>query len=358
MGIVWIVLAVVFGLIAAGFLFLFVFGVYVQRRFFCRRYNGNKHLKYFKAEDFQGLLAEPICFASDRGQMLHGFIYRNESVLRPEGLIVFSHGFSAGHEAYTTEIDTLARAGFWVLAYDGTGCVRSEGKYFRGFDQGPIDLSYALRYIKSDSRLADLKIVLVGHSWGAFTVMNAPDDACVCATVAMCGFVSGPSVVAQTAIPFCRVLMKIFSGVLYLLNRFAFRGRKVNNSIASLRACDHPVLLLYGEKDRTVLYRYNGEKIKIMTADKENIRFLSFCSKGHNVYLTDEAQDYMDSVFHKISVQAKREPAQADALYAGVDYRKMIEEDNAVMQTIVAFCKDAVSQNGGQILEKSLTNPQ
>ena len=347
MGIVWIVLAAVLGLIAAGFLFLFVFGVYVQRRFFCRRYNGNKHLKYFKAEDFQGLLAEPICFASDRGQMLRGFIYRNESVLSPEGLIIFSHGFGAGHTSYTTEVAALARAGFAVLAFDNTGCMSSGGNSLLGFDRGVLDLLAAVSFAENDERLNGLKIALVGHSWGAFSVLNTlPAHPEVAGAVAMCGFVSGPSVAAQTAIPFCRVLMKIFSGVLYLLNRFAFRGRKVNNSIASLRACGHPVLLLYGEKDRTVLYRYNGEKMKNMTADKDNIRFLSFCSKGHNVYLTDEAQNYMDSVFHKISVRAKRDPAQADALYAGVDYRKMTEEDNAVMRTIVAFCKDAVSQSG------------
>ena len=157
MEIFFIVLSVIVGLFVLFYLTIFAFAFYVHRRFFHRRYNGNKYLKYFKADDFYGLKTETISFQSDVGQYIHGYIYSYDQVKKPYGLIIFSHGFGAGHEAYTTEINTFAKAGFYVLAYDGTGCVGSEGKYFRGFDQGPIDLMSAYRFAESDPRLKDLR---------------------------------------------------------------------------------------------------------------------------------------------------------------------------------------------------------
>ena len=99
-------------LVAAVF---FAIALYIHRKIFYRRYNGNKFIRYFTADDFEGIHADPVAFASDKGQLLHGFIYRSEGV-KPIGAAVFSHGFGAGHQAYTTEIAALARAGLLVLA--------------------------------------------------------------------------------------------------------------------------------------------------------------------------------------------------------------------------------------------------
>ena len=343
MEIFFIVLSVIVGLFVLFYLTIFAFAFYVHRRFFHRRYNGNKYLKYFKADDFYGLKTETISFQSDVGQYIHGYIYSYDQVKKPYGLIIFSHGFGAGHEAYTTEINTFAKAGFYVLAYDGTGCVGSEGKYFRGFDQGPIDLMSAYRFAESDPRLKDLRKIFVGHSWGAFSVMNAQLRANVCGAVAMCGFVSSAEIVAQTAIHRCRVLRKIFSDILRLLNRFEF-GKNANQScLDSLKDSNKPIFLLYGEKDQTVLYRYNGAFLKNKLGDKKNIRFCSFKEKGHNVYLTVEAEEYMNNTFAQIAQKIKLDPGCARELYNQVDYEKMTAEDPAIMGIIIDFCKKIVA---------------
>ena len=342
---VLLVLLSVVGIFLLGFIVLLCFALYVTRRFFHRRYNGNKHLKYFHAADFQGLTADPVSFCSDQGQILRGFIYKSQNISSPLGLIVISHGFGAGHEAYTTEINTFAQAGFIVLAYDGTGCVRSDGKYFRGFDQGPIDLKYALQFADGDPRLSGLNKVLVGHSWGAFSVMNAQAEAeNICGTVAMCGFICGADVVAQTAVSRFPFVMRLFARVLRVINRRVFRKNANKNSLLSLRAAKCPVLLLYGERDKTVLYRYNGEKIKKGTKGKANIQFYSYKDKGHNVYLTTEAEEYMNHTFGNISRKARKDPESAESLYNNVDYKKMTEEDPVVMEMIIDFCKKAVGQ--------------
>ena len=87
---------------------------------------------------------------------------------------------------------------FAVLAYDGTGCVASEGK-FKGFDQGPVDVAAALRFAREHEALKGFRrVVLAGHSWGAFSVCNALDaDERVAGAVAMCGFISSASVMGR-----------------------------------------------------------------------------------------------------------------------------------------------------------------
>ena len=94
------------GLILAGAAVGVVAGLYAARKIFCRRYDGNPNLRYFQAEDFEGLKAEPVSFGSGDAT-LRGYIYSYDGDAK--GAVIFSHGFGAGHRAYTTEIDALAR---------------------------------------------------------------------------------------------------------------------------------------------------------------------------------------------------------------------------------------------------------
>ncbi len=313
--------------------------VYIHCRLFNRRYEGNPKLKYFRAEDFEGLAAEEVSFISDGGQTLRGFLYTEENV-SPKALIVFCHGFGAGHLSYTTEINTLARAGYAVLGYDGTGCGRSGGKHFRGFDQGPADLRAALRYADANKKIASLPRVLVGHSWGAFTVMNGYDGS-VCGIAAMCGFLSGADIVAQTVSARFRLLYYFIRPFLALLN-FCRMGKKANRcSVRSLSETNVPVCLFYGVKDSTVPYRRNGAVLEKFSKNRKNIQFYKWENKGHNVYLSDRAEKYLHETFAEIAAKKKR-GENADALYAAVDYDLMTEEDESVMSIAVSFCDECV----------------
>ena len=137
---------------------------------FGKRCEGNPNLKYFTADDFDELNAKPMEFKSNKGQVLRGNIYTNKDVKIYKGLIIFVHGMGAGHLSYTTEINTLAKAGFIVIGYDNTGTCASEGKSLQGFFQSVIDLNHALNFVKENEDLNKYDIFLVGHSWGAYTV--------------------------------------------------------------------------------------------------------------------------------------------------------------------------------------------
>ena len=153
--------------LAAGILYLLARSI--LRKAFGSRQEGAPGVKYFHAEDFPGLNAEPVSFASDKAR-LRGYWYSCYSDCR--GIVIFVHGMGGGHTAYTTEINALARAGYRVLAYDNTGTMLSDGPELYGLNQALSDLSAAYDFAWSANRAWQLPITLVGHSWGAFTVCN------------------------------------------------------------------------------------------------------------------------------------------------------------------------------------------
>ena len=345
MSIVIIILIILAALAAAAVLLVFGVALFAFCRINNKRYNGNKNLRYFTASDFPGLLAEPVSFVSDRGQTLRGFLYLREGENAPKALLVFAHGFGAGHLAYTTEIDSLASAGYWILAYDATGCGASDGKNLRGFDQGVTDLRSAIRFADRDRRFSGMKKILVGHSWGAFCVMNALSAESVSGAVAMCGFISGAKVLAQNTVgeifPPLTFLAEWF---LRLLNRLRF-GRSANrNSLKSIKATEKPLYLLYGSADKTVKYRHNGAVVAEKCAGRKNIVCRICEGRGHNPYLTEEAEKSMHQTFSAIAAQKKKDLHRALEMYKEIDYAKITEEDADVMRSIVEFCDRIVRE--------------
>lgn len=343
---VWLIVGWVLFAVAVILLFIVLTAIFIYRHFFNRRCDGNPHVTYFTAKDFDGLQAEPISFVSGKN-ILRGFIYRRN--LPMQGLIIFAHGYGAGHLAYTTEIDAFTRAGFCVLAYDGTGCGSSEGKNMRGFDQGPLDLLAAIRFARSDAQLCQLPVALAGHSWGAFSVLNVSPlcgEYRVCGAVAMGGFISSASVLAQSAASHVKLLKPFrlpLEFCFWLFNRIRFQAEANFHCIRSLQKTDIPVLLLYGKKDKTVLFRHNGEKIGRSMQGSKNIVYRAYPEKSHNVYLTAHAEAAMEAQFTEAFKMAKNDPDHAGKYYAAIDYHAVTEEDPAVMAEMICFLKNCLA---------------
>lgn len=337
-----IALIVVVSGIAAVIFAVFVLALFVFNRINNKRYNGNKFLKYFSADDFPGLLAEPISFLSDCGQTLRGFLYQRKEC-QPKALVIFAHGFGAGHWAYTTELNTIVQAGYWVLAYDATGCAESDGKNLRGFDQGVYDLCAAVRYANNCARFDGMKKILLGHSWGAFCVLNSLEEGGISGAVAMCGFISGAKVLSQNTIgKYFPALTFLEEAFLRLFYRMRF-GRKANrNSLKSLRRTKKKVLLIYGDADRTVNYKKNGAVFLREFCGAENVVCKVCEGKAHNPYLTKDAERAMNETFSAIAAQKKKNYQKAVEMYAGIDYAKITQEDRQVMRTVIEFC-DSIS---------------
>lgn len=332
-----IIAASVAAAVLIAFIVLSALAVHIMFR---RRFDGNPNVRYYSAEDF-GMDARPVSFCTDGERVLRGFVYSFKET-EPRGVVIFAHGFGAGHTAYTTEIAFFASRGYLVLAYDCTGCGKSDGKMLGGFDQGPIDLIAAEKFARKDEQLSAYKKVLVGHSWGGFSVLNAMghcED--ICGAVAMCGFVAGAPAIAHKAFAKFPPLCAFTSAFIRVYNAIKFKKNANVNSIRSLKKTNLPVCLVYGGADVVVPYSYNGARIRKATAGMPNVRFLLLPEMGHNVYLTREAEQYMNDTFSAVGkALRKKDIALAKKLYAEADYKKMTQEDPAVMDYMLRFCDE------------------
>lgn len=314
---------------------------------FGARCDGDPSLRYFSHEDFADMQAEPVCFPSDRGQILRGAVYTCMDDETPLGLVVFAHGMGGGHLSYMTEIHTFAAAGFAVLAYDNTGTCSSDGKKLVGFYQAVRDLRSALAFVREREELSCLRIVLAGHSWGGYAVCQALAYAN--------GMVSGvASLSAPDSVP--RTICDMMSGALgakmgWMRPFFSAAlllsdgAGALHRSSAVLKKSTVPVLLLHGDSDRSVLYS-NSPLARKAVREKGNITGIVYEGRGHNVYQTAESERYLNERFAEISAAKKKYPkgipeAEKKGLY-DIDYALMTEEDANVMKTVVDFMKKCV----------------
>ena len=333
-------------------LLLYLFANTILNLIFGKRCEGNPNLKYFTADDFEELNNKAIEFKSDKGQLLRGYIYQNNKIKEKDikGLLVFVHGMGAGHLSYTTEINTLAKNGYKVLAYDNTGTCMSDGKCLNGFYQAVIDLKYCLEYIKSNSELNEYNLGLIGHSWGAYTVcQNLKFESNVKAVVG----ISGPDTLEKLVTSSMGTFGKIINPFLRKINERKFGEEASESSIAVLKNTDDAVsiLLLHGENDSTCKIEnsmiFNQEDFK----DKENIETIMFEGKNHNVYQTIESEKYLNEVFKTIEEYKKNMKKDSKnkeieeklkIYYKNIDYKKITEEDPEVMETVVEFFNNTI----------------
>ncbi|MDR0326186.1 MAG: lysophospholipase [Oscillospiraceae bacterium] len=96
---------------------------------------------------------------------LTGYLYGANST---QGLIIISPGHRDPSDVKLYEITYFADAGWMVLCYDYTGCYNSEGGSMVGYAQAVYDLDAVIRYVESESRFADLPVMLFGHSLGGY----------------------------------------------------------------------------------------------------------------------------------------------------------------------------------------------
>ncbi len=125
-------------------------------------------IKRFELDDFPLLLKEKVKFQSGNN-LLTGYFYNYQNY-KVDKIIVFVHGYGNGHYQYLEIINYFAKNGFYVFSYDATSFDESEGEGIEGFPQGVKDLACAIKYIKDVRGYKDKDIILVGHSWGGYSV--------------------------------------------------------------------------------------------------------------------------------------------------------------------------------------------
>ncbi len=289
---------------------------------------------YFSSDDFPGMNREKFTFKSSHGHKLKGNIYYRDGY-REGRLVVFDHGFGSGHTAYMKEIDLLTRAGYRVLAYDHTGCMRSGGEGAMGLSQSLCDLNDCISAIKSSDELSGLDISVMGHSWGAFSTMNiAALHPEISHIVAFSGFVSVADMLAT-----------FFPGILRGYRRAVLKlERETNpdfvdfNAVETLSNSDVKALLIYSDND-VLCKKKHYNILKAGLGEAKNVTLMLEKRKGHNPNYTEDAVIYLKEFLRKRSKLADSKnltDEKKQAFVSSFDWHRMTEQDETVWEKILA----------------------
>lgn len=339
----------ILGVAAVLLVALFLLALLCLHIAFGARCEGDQNLKYLTHRDFAGLEAEPVEFCSARGKRLCGAVYTHREIAEPVGLVVFAHGMGGGHRSYMTEINTFARGGFAVLAYDNTGTMASEGEALGSFYQAARDLRAALAFVRESKKWSGYPLLLSGHSWGGYAVCQALayEEAYVAGAAAF----SAPDSAALAVCDSLQTMAGIPMG--WMRPFFAaasivqggWDARRSTTAVLA-RTSRVPVLLLQGDADTSVRLK-NSPVSRAAVRDKKNIRTVVYEGRSHNVYQTRESEQYLGKTMGAINAAKKKygkagiPEEEKRALYA-IDYELITREDPDVMQTVLDFMRTCV----------------
>ena len=274
---------------------LVVFVVAFTHREYCKvfRMRGKEATGFydFFLSRYPALKVQPFSCPSGQEQLVGiQFSYTDE----PKALLVMVHGYGWNMEDYFPQAEFFARAGFWVILFDGMGIGRSTGENIHGLPQHMLDAAAILDYVAADAALSALPLLLYGHSWGGYAA-----DAVFCckpyparAVVSVSAYHEPLAVMAATLRDkYGSFLSRILILPPAMFQRMSF-GRAAGFSAArglSLAKC--PVLVVHSKEDGVVPLAENYRKIFDAHQGKPNFRFLVLEGSNHNIGIPHEVNE-------------------------------------------------------------------
>jgi pimeloyl-ACP methyl ester carboxylesterase len=309
-----------------------IVGLYQQQ--FLNRCDDTGLAHYFSHADFPGLRQQPFDFQSSLGHTMKGWFYCYDEII-PGRVVIFEHGFGGGHRSYMKEIEMLCRHGYLVYTYDHTGCMLSGGDSPRGLSQSLRDLNDAINALQATQGFKNLKISVMGHSWGGFSTMNiAALHPEVTHIVALSGFVSVEEMVGQ-----------FFSGILKGFRKPVLKIEQENNpdfvkynAAQTLADTAAKVLLIYSSNDKLVIREIHHGILSKALAGKADTRILLEENKAHNPNYTADAvaylAEYTADMTRKLKDKKLSTEAEKKAFREKWDWNRMTKQDEKVWAEI------------------------
>lgn len=286
---------------------------------------------------------EEITFSSNEQQMLGGAFHYQEDSGNPKGLIIWVHGMGVNYENYLGEIEWLTRQGYTVFSYNNTGVDTSEGEDLKGLIQAPIDLKHALEYVNSLEIYNDIPNILIGHSWGGFSVatvsmLGIPRE--VDGIVTLAGFWRNINVIEDIAKYYVGDVVTLLVPYLTFYERCLFGEYSYLNGVEGLQSTTAEVMIIHSKDDIIVSFDNNFMYYKSFFENDERFTFVGYDTAGHKLSINKASYDRIhDIMHHQIELE------QTDSHYIELEQERLnlITDFNYdVMDKILDFCNNIV----------------
>ena len=333
--IILLIIGIYFTLLIVYSLFIYLM---IERQM-GKRADKNPLLFYFSAKDYAGLKTKPLSFTNNKGDTLIGKIYYRDEKQTDE-VIVFFHGFGAGHEAYTTLINDLVTTnGMPVLTFDYTGCDLSGGAKIPNTLQALVDGHHFLAYIQTLPEYMNKKLILIGHSWGGFVAANLypfNKDKNISKVISINGVTDFGLLYRKAArAPYLFIVLN------NLINLFKYQKFALATTRKSILNTPIPHLFLHGLKDEAIPFTPFISSLVLQTDKHKTIKFHFDKEKHHNIYLTNESEQNLIALQSDLKLLAKNKADEVlQTKIKTLDYTKLVENDPRILEIINNFIKE------------------
>ena len=312
------------------------------KKFLIHRYDDNGYIKYFCADDFEGLKKDDFSFMSGENLLKGNFYYYDG--YREDELIIFCHGIGGGHLSYMTEIELLCKNGYKVLAYDNTGCFESEGESILCITQALADLDNAIKTMKNDGIYKQFNhVYVIGHSWGGYAagnIANFHDD--IEKAVVISSFPSVSILLDELSEGAFAFLKKPFISKIADFEKEHHPEFFASSSVDAIKKGKTKYLVAHSKDDNVLPFKFGLQYVR-ENCKNEDVKYLVLEDRKHNPNYTTDAVTYLNEVMGKFNAAVrfgKYKTFEAKkAYFEKADFIRMTRQDEEFWVQVLEFLK-------------------
>lgn len=271
--------------------------IIIYNAIFNHRYESATYLMS-NMDDFENLERTRFEFNTKNDKKLVGYLYSTKGI-EEKGLVVFAHGLGGGGQIGYLEIfNYLTQNGYYVFAYDATANDESEGKVVGGLPQGIIDLDYAINFTKTIPQIKDLPLMLMGFSWGAYSVSNVLNyQENVKGVVAISGWNESLDLVGHYSNEYAGQVSKMSLPFVRIYETIKYGKYASSNAMDAFEKTNAKIMIVHSEDDKTVPIEYGYNKYYEQFKNDDRFIFKHYENRGHgNVFYSKEGAKYYNSL--------------------------------------------------------------
>ncbi len=271
----------------------FIGGIIVYNAIFYRQDNVlNLTQKYDeKKYDFK----QEIINIPTKNYGLQGYFYEIDKS-RP--LIVFVHGMKDDSNTLFNQQLYFINHNYNVFSFDMSGTMKSGGK-INGFSQSLIDLEYVLKYLNTEVRFKNYKLLLYGFSSGGYAASSifSLGDFNVYGSVCVSSFYSAKNIIKSKGYDYVGIISNLGEFVIDFMQNINFSSYLNYDSITAINNTNIPIFIAHSKKDPIISFSKDSIISKRDDIINPNVKYYIDENKGHlSIQYSNEAISYQENI--------------------------------------------------------------